>query len=119
MFRGLFNIFEEFMKVEYSKAMWTDMFNMTAEKLIPGVDDQVIAAYDKYIKHGLDIIKKAWTYEGKYPLLTHGDCWSNNMMFKYDVVMTLFYKFNFPLIIIIILGQWKRSRYKTFRLATC
>ncbi|XP_019874088.2 uncharacterized protein LOC109602203 [Aethina tumida] len=81
---GLYDLYEPFMKIEYSITMWTQMFQMASEKLIPGEDDEVIAAFDKYLKDGIEIFRRSWYYQGKYPLLTHGDCWSNNMMFKYD-----------------------------------
>ncbi|XP_049820154.1 uncharacterized protein LOC126264815 [Aethina tumida] len=70
--------------VEYKITMWKDVFEMVGEKLITGQDDDAIAAYDKYNKEDLEIFRRSWYYKGKHTLLTHGDCWSNNMMFKYD-----------------------------------
>lgn len=42
----------------------------------------------KYVDNYLDILKNSIKYEGKNPVLLHGDCWSSNMMFKYDVSMS-------------------------------
>lgn len=49
-----------------------------------GVDDTVIEKYKHYIHDGVELFQKSLT-NYKYPFIVHGDCWSNNMMFKYDV----------------------------------
>lgn len=54
------------------------------ESLQPGVDDAVIEKYKHYVDDGVKLFKDTLV-NGKYTALIHGDCWSNNMMFKYDV----------------------------------
>jgi thiamine kinase-like enzyme len=38
----------------------------------------------KYIENTLEIFSESLYYDGKYFGILHGDCWSNNMMFKYQ-----------------------------------
>ncbi|CAG9838936.1 unnamed protein product [Diabrotica balteata] len=39
---------------------------------------------EKLTKNCVELYKNSVTYTGNYGVITHGDCWSNNMMFKYD-----------------------------------
>jgi hypothetical protein len=41
----------------------------------------------KYIDNTLEIFSESLYYDGKYFGILHGDCWSNNMMFKYQVII--------------------------------
>jgi thiamine kinase-like enzyme len=38
----------------------------------------------KYIENSKEILYESINYSGKYYGILHGDCWSNNMMFKYQ-----------------------------------
>ncbi|XP_018566829.1 uncharacterized protein LOC108907573 [Anoplophora glabripennis] len=53
------------------------------EGLQPGVDDAVIEKYRHYVDDGVKLSKECLV-NGKYTAIIHGDCWSNNIMFKYD-----------------------------------
>lgn len=40
---------------------------------------------ERYVKNTVQILIKTLQYNGKNPVVNHGDCWSSNMMFKFDV----------------------------------
>ncbi|XP_050514594.1 uncharacterized protein LOC126889913 [Diabrotica virgifera virgifera] len=46
-------------------------------------DSKVTEALEKFSKNCVDLYKNSVTYRGNYGVITHGDCWSNNMMFKF------------------------------------
>lgn len=48
---------------------------------------QIKNKMEKYINNVNELLKDAIKYCGKNPVIAHGDCWSGNMMFKYDVSM--------------------------------
>ncbi|KAJ8926110.1 hypothetical protein NQ315_009967 [Exocentrus adspersus] len=58
------------------------------EVLEPGVDDQIAERYRHYVEDGAKLIANSLE-ETKYSAILHGDCWSNNMMFKYDETRNL------------------------------
>lgn len=60
-------------KVGYEAVKATD--KAKAEKLLKFYDDPLYT------------LDKGTFYTGKYSTLVHGDCWSNNMMFRYKVCM--------------------------------
>lgn len=41
--------------------------------------------FGKYVDDTMKIYLKSLNYKGKYSCILHGDCWSNNLMFKYQV----------------------------------
>ncbi|KAG5889700.1 hypothetical protein JTB14_029730 [Gonioctena quinquepunctata] len=38
----------------------------------------------KYVEEGPELYSKIMKYDGRHEVLLHGDCWSNNFMFKTD-----------------------------------
>lgn len=67
--------FQESIKLSYQQSL---------ESLQPGVDDEIIEKYRHYVDDGIKLFHRSMD-NGQYICLTHGDSWSNNMMFKYDV----------------------------------
>lgn len=76
-----------------------EIFYVVNDKLLPAglrltynelyeyyLDDSDNGIKEKLLEYtkGLNIFEKSLKYEGKYPVFAHGDCWSNNMMFKYN-----------------------------------
>lgn len=53
--------------------------------LLPGMDDAVIEKYKHYPKICNKLFFESINCDTKYTVIIHGDCWSNNMMFKYNV----------------------------------
>lgn len=39
----------------------------------------------EYVENTTKMLKESFIYTENYSVVTHGDCWSNNLMFKYDV----------------------------------
>ncbi|XP_018566810.1 uncharacterized protein LOC108907556 [Anoplophora glabripennis] len=52
--------------------------------LVPGTDDAVIERYKLYPEICNKLFLESVDCATKYAVIVHGDCWSNNMMFKYD-----------------------------------
>ncbi|CAH1170178.1 unnamed protein product [Phaedon cochleariae] len=52
-------------------------FNEETEK-------EIIEKFKVYGEKASGIFSEVKNYKGKYRVFVHGDCWSNNMMFKYD-----------------------------------
>ncbi|KAJ3659962.1 hypothetical protein Zmor_011623 [Zophobas morio] len=83
--KGFYNIYDEFMKNDYFGNHLKDVNKLVQATLVPGEDDKVIQKYGKYTDDNVvkifgDITRQDFDYSA----ILHGDCWSNNMMFKYD-----------------------------------
>lgn len=61
------------------------------DTLQPGVDDAVIEKFKSFVDDYVKLFRDAIDVNVKYSVITHGDCWSNNMMFKYNVSNYIFY----------------------------
>lgn len=68
-------IFQDAIKLAYRQCF---------DNLEPGVDDAIIDKFRHYLDDGMEVFCKSLV-NGKYTAIVHGDCWSNNIMFKYDV----------------------------------
>ncbi|KAJ3649967.1 hypothetical protein Zmor_021680 [Zophobas morio] len=56
----------------------------TQESLNPDEDEIVLEKFRKYVDNTQEIFLESCDYKGQYSGIVHGDCWSNNMMFKYQ-----------------------------------
>ncbi|XP_066245592.1 uncharacterized protein [Euwallacea similis] len=77
---GLTNIFD--MIIDMSAKIFEECMSSAVEAL-----DHQSAVYEELKdlpKYTIPTFKKATQYTGQYSCTTHGDCWSNNMMFKYS-----------------------------------
>ncbi|XP_066245427.1 uncharacterized protein [Euwallacea similis] len=77
---GLTHIFDKFF--DESAKMFEDCMSSAVEAL-----DHQSVVYEELKdlpKYTIPTLKKAIQYTGQYSCTTHGDCWSNNMMFKYS-----------------------------------
>ena len=84
------NVFEQFTKIPEGnfKTFLKDTSNTIATYLEVGEDDEIIKKYEKYQDGGIiDLFEKAVTDVCDHTTILHGDCWSNNMMFKYEVCL--------------------------------
>jgi hypothetical protein len=57
------------------------------EALDPREHAKIMVKLKKYIENCEEILFESVNYTGKYYGILHGDCWSNNMMFKYQVII--------------------------------
>nr|XP_001807041.2 PREDICTED: uncharacterized protein LOC100141764 [Tribolium castaneum] len=55
-----------------------------AGKAFKILDPNLQTVFKKYEENTVEMYLKVLKYEGKYSCILHGDCWSNNMMFKYQ-----------------------------------
>ncbi|RZC33918.1 EcKinase and/or DUF1679 domain containing protein [Asbolus verrucosus] len=81
------NVFENFLSDEngFFKEYLRRNVKTVRQYLIPGEDDELINKFQKYEDDGINrILHEIATEECDYSGILHGDCWSNNMMFKYE-----------------------------------
>lgn len=87
---------EEFQKLSNElKDSLKCFFNMNAMKIFLHLfltqtnllleDEKIKEKLKIYIEKNSQIACDALEYDGKNPVILHGDCWSNNFLFKFDV----------------------------------
>ncbi|KAJ8926032.1 hypothetical protein NQ315_009887 [Exocentrus adspersus] len=81
---NLEDMYEDFGDIEFFPKQLRGIFELSLKSLQPGRDDAAIARFKPYIPDCMEEFTAAATCRTRYTCLTHGDCWSNNMMFKYD-----------------------------------
>ncbi|KAJ8977353.1 hypothetical protein NQ317_017768 [Molorchus minor] len=54
------------------------------EFLDPDEESKVIEKFRSYAESSVEVFTERSRYKGCYSAVLHGDCWSNNMMFKYN-----------------------------------
>ncbi|RZB38959.1 EcKinase, DUF1679, and/or APH domain containing protein [Asbolus verrucosus] len=85
---GFVNVYEKFLndKTDFYKQLLRTNVATIMNYLIPGEDDEIINKFHKYENDGVcRIFEEVVTENCEYSAILHGDCWSNNIMFKYDV----------------------------------
>lgn len=81
------NVYEEFVNNKMFSDHMLTISKLVESTFIPGEDDEIIKKYEKYAGTNIiDIFADLSRAEDKYSGLLHGDCWSNNMLFKYEVI---------------------------------
>lgn len=90
--------FEEYKKLtDIKDSMLIIMNSDSCKALVDGIMKEVFNNFDtdselykkclKYINNSNEELNKVAIYNGKNSVITHGDCWSNNIMYKYSVKM--------------------------------
>ncbi|KAJ8957804.1 hypothetical protein NQ314_006479 [Rhamnusium bicolor] len=84
--KELTDIYSEFTERKPFRDSLEYILDFCSKSLQPGEDDEVIQKYKHYVENCIDKFYNSNNYTGDYSVIIHGDCWSNNMMFKYDLV---------------------------------
>ncbi|KAJ3638559.1 hypothetical protein MTP99_001912 [Tenebrio molitor] len=83
---GCYNLYAEFMKKSFFADHLVAINKLVESSFIPGEDDEVMKKYEKYRGRNIaNIFQDVATENPKHSAILHGDCWSNNMMFKYEI----------------------------------
>lgn len=81
------------------------------EALDVEADGPIREKFTEYVSNSAQKFEEALSYHGKYLGLLHGDCWSNNTMFKYKVLKLINHLY-LNAIKINILGLSKAERFR-------
>lgn len=80
---GFKNISEEFLRHEYTQHSLVEGLARAVNNLTDDSDVRRVAA--KLFDRPVAITRESFQYRGNYGCITHGDGWSNNILFKYTV----------------------------------
>lgn len=84
------NVYNHFTRNEGFINHLTDISRAAENCLVPGKDNKIIQAYSKYSDEKLvKAFEEICGATDPSFCFTHGDCWSNNMMFQYDVILSV------------------------------
>lgn len=83
----------------YFAKFLTGRFKDSQEYFDPITERHIIEKLREYENNGVNLINETWGSSGVQGIITQGDCWSNNMMFKYNVSLNFFWLHIFSLLI--------------------
>lgn len=88
---SMYDIYDKFLEKADFITMFENQCRKALDSLDPVVDKNPYATFKTFIDEELKIFFTSLSkYVDRYSVILHGDCHSNNMMFKYEV--SLFYK---------------------------
>lgn len=79
------NVFSEMENVSLFTDSLKLIFKQCYDIFRNDTDEILLAKLKEYVKNGVEIYFKSVKYVGDNTVLLHGDCWSSNIMFKYNV----------------------------------
>ncbi|KAJ8926074.1 hypothetical protein NQ315_009930 [Exocentrus adspersus] len=80
---GLRNAFWDLLQRDFFKRGNVETHRICLQGL-SGVDDAVTEKYSRYPERCNDLLRESLDCRTEYTVILHGDCWSNNVMFKYE-----------------------------------
>ncbi|KAJ8977352.1 hypothetical protein NQ317_017767 [Molorchus minor] len=78
------NLWPSGVNMEPVKGWMENIHDICLEFLDPDEENAVIEKFRSYAENVVAVFTEKSQYKGCYSVVLHGDCWSNNMMFKYD-----------------------------------
>ncbi|KAJ8977349.1 hypothetical protein NQ317_017764 [Molorchus minor] len=81
---GLKSLYKTFSEIASFRDSIKKVFSVCLENLEKEGNNKIVEKFKRYVENGPYILSDVTNYKGKYSAILHGDCWSNNMMFKYD-----------------------------------
>ncbi|XP_018566820.1 uncharacterized protein LOC108907565 [Anoplophora glabripennis] len=82
--KGIIDVYSYFMNMDGFTKSIDAIYDLVMDSLQPRIDDVVIEKFRPYFENHMELFRDSIDCNTKYSVITHGDCWSNNMMFKYS-----------------------------------
>lgn len=82
--KGIIDVYAKFAEKDNFKDFVKFTHEQCLENLQSRAEDEIIEKYRHYTDGAIELFLQSLV-NGKYTAIIHGDCWSNNMLFKYDV----------------------------------